>query len=56
MANFHFPETTGSLIVALNSSDCQKSTILVFAKFVSHKKSQEKNDKIYPGFMQTLTT
>ena len=26
-----------------------------FSKFVSHKKSEGKNDKIYTRFMQTLT-
>ena len=30
MANFDFPEATGSLIMALNSSCSQKSAILAF--------------------------
>ena len=35
IANFHFPERTESLNVALNSSRSQKSTILTFTFSVS---------------------
>ena len=43
MANFHFPETTGSLTVALNSSCCQKLAILVFTFAVNTFLSSTEN-------------
>ena len=43
MANFHFPETTGSLTVALNSSCCQKLAILFFTFAVNTFLSSTEN-------------
>ena len=43
MANFHFPEATGSLVVALNSTHSQKLAILAFTFTVNTSLSLKEN-------------